>query len=214
MSGPPFRVLPAGPRAALVEVVEPDAVPSLYRYLRDDANLPAGVEVVPAAATVLVDASATAFDGRVGDLLRERLVGWRPEAVQDAGAGPILEVPTVYDGADLADVAELAGLTVAEVVQRHTAAVFTVAFCGFAPGFGYLTVADPALHVPRRPVARTRVPAGSVALAGRYTGIYPHPTPGGWHLIGRTKLRVWDPARAPAALLAPGTRVRFRRVPE
>jgi KipI family sensor histidine kinase inhibitor len=205
-------VLPAGPRAVLLEVR--GGVPSLYRYLRElvaEGALPGGVELVPAAETVLVDASATAWRGGLGDLLRDRLAGWHPVPGPDAGTGDVLVVPTVYDGADLAEVASLTGLTVDEVVRRHTAVELTVAFCGFAPGFGYLTLTDRALHVPRRPVARTRVPAGSVALAGTYTGVYPHPTPGGWHLIGRTELRVWDPERTPAALLAPGVRVRFER---
>jgi KipI family sensor histidine kinase inhibitor len=98
------------------------------------------------------------------------------------------------------------------VVARHTGSEWTVAFAGFAPGFGYLTGGDPRLEVPRRETPRTRIPAGSVGLAGRFAGVYPHDSPGGWQLIGSTTLRVWDLDRDPPALLAPGVRVRFEEV--
>jgi KipI family sensor histidine kinase inhibitor len=123
----------------------------------------------------------------------------------------VLEVPVRYDGADLAEVAALWGCDVAEVVRRHTGDRWTVAFCGFAPGFGYL-VADEGGHhwdVPRRDVPRTRVPAGSVGLAGPYTGAYPRASPGGWQLVGRTTLELFDATREPPALLTPGRPVRF-----
>jgi KipI family sensor histidine kinase inhibitor len=96
-----------------------------------------------------------------------------------------------------------------EVVRRHTGTEWTVAFCGFAPGFGYLTPDGEPWDVPRRDSPRTRVPAGAVALAGGFSGVYPRESPGGWQLIGRTDVAVFDVARDPAALLRPGVRVRF-----
>jgi KipI family sensor histidine kinase inhibitor len=117
-----------------------------------------------------------------------------------------------YDGPDLAAVAERAGRPEAEVIARHTAGDYRVAFCGFAPGFAYLTGLDPSLHVPRLARPRTRVPAGSVGIAGEYTAAYPRPSPGGWHLLGRTDADLWDLARAEPALLTPGTRVRFEAI--
>jgi KipI family sensor histidine kinase inhibitor len=139
----------------------------------------------------------------------ERAVrGTEPRPGRRAGGEPV-EVPVTYDGEDLADVATALGCDVAEVVRRHTAEQWTVAFCGFAPGFGYLSGASGAWDVPRRPSPRTRVPAGSVALAGEFSGVYPRESPGGWQLIGRTELAVFDLQRDPPALLLPGTPVRF-----
>lgn len=199
------RTLPAGHHALLVECDDLADVMALHRAL--DEATPAGVvDLVPAARTVLVtfDASTT----------RETVAA----AVSRVGAGagatthPHREVviPVTYDGADLADVAELTGIPVDEVVRRHQAAEHVVAFTGFAPGFAYIAGGDPALHVPRRSTPRTRVPAGSIALAGEFTGTYPREGPGGWQLIGRTDAPLWDLRRDPPALLTPGTRVRFR----
>jgi KipI family sensor histidine kinase inhibitor len=120
-----------------------------------------------------------------------------------------VEIPTVYDGEDLGLVAEHWSVSEDEVVARHLGTEFTVAFCGFVPGFGYLTGLP--WSVPRLPAPRPRVPAGSVALAGAYTGVYPSASPGGWLLIGRTSIRLFDVDADPPALLAPGTRVRFVR---
>jgi KipI family sensor histidine kinase inhibitor len=114
-----------------------------------------------------------------------------------------------YDGEDLPEVARMCGLTEREVAVRHLEATYLVAFCGFAPGFAYLTGGDPVLRVPRRADPRTRVPAGAVGLADEFTGVYPRPMPGGWQLIGRTDAVLWDLGREPPALLLPGTRVRF-----
>jgi KipI family sensor histidine kinase inhibitor len=122
-----------------------------------------------------------------------------------------VELPTRYDGEDLELVARYWGVGPDEVIERHTATEFTVAFCGFAPGFGYLTGLPAELAVPRLATPRARVPAGSVALAGRYTGVYPSASPGGWLLIGQTELTLFDVDADPPALLAPGTSVRFRR---
>jgi KipI family sensor histidine kinase inhibitor len=123
--------------------------------------------------------------------------------------GPLVTLTVHYDGADLADVAQLTGYSVDEVVRRHRAAEYTVAFCGFAPGFAYLTGLDPTLQVPRLSTPRADVPAGAVGIAGEYTAAYPRPSPGGWRLIGRTDARLWSLGRAEPALLVAGTRVRF-----
>jgi KipI family sensor histidine kinase inhibitor len=120
-----------------------------------------------------------------------------------------VEIPVTYDGADLDDVADLTGLSPHDVIAAHTGTLWTVAFGGFAPGFFYLADGDPRLHVPRRPSPRTHVPAGSVGIAGGFSGVYPRESPGGWQLIGRTDQIMWDTARRPPALLAAGTRVRF-----
>jgi hypothetical protein len=123
-----------------------------------------------------------------------------------------VELDCVYDGPDLADVAELWGTSVDGVIARHTGTEFRVAFCGFSPGFGYLTGLPAELAVPRRDSPRPRVPAGAVGLAGEYSGVYPSPSPGGWRLIGRTDRVLFDPDASPPALLTPGTRVTFRAV--
>ena len=198
------RVLAAGSDGLLVEVADLDEALALFASLREDP--PVGVvELVPAARTVLVR-----FDPVLAgaDALAEALAD-RPLGRAAAVDGPLVEVPVCYDGADLEEVGRLCGLTVDEVVRRHTAGRWTVAFTGFAPGFGYLSGGDPALDVPRRAEPRTAIPAGSVGLAGRFSGIYPRASPGGWQLIGRTGLRLWDVRRPDPALLAPGTRVRF-----
>jgi KipI family sensor histidine kinase inhibitor len=126
-----------------------------------------------------------------------------------------VEIPVCYGGEcgpDIAAVAEHAGLLRDAVIARHTAAEYTVAMLGFAPGFPYLLGLDPSLQMPRRATPRTRVPAGSVAIGGAQTGIYPRELPGGWHLIGRTPLVLFDPQRELPCLLAPGDRVRFHAI--
>ncbi|MBT2474073.1 carboxyltransferase domain-containing protein, partial [Microbacterium sp. ISL-103] len=120
--------------------------------------------------------------------------------------------PVRYDGEDLDEAASLLGVSAAELVNRHLAADWKVAFSGFAPGFGYVVSSDPLFDVPRRSSPRTRVPAGSVALAGQFTGVYPRESPGGWQLIGRTDALMWDIDRDPPALLSPGTTVRFEQM--
>jgi KipI family sensor histidine kinase inhibitor len=203
-----MRVLPYGSRAALVDLDGPEQVVGLHSALEDEP--PTGtVELVPAAHTLLVrfDPGSTSFERLSADIARHSMT--------DRSRSPGREVvaPVRYDGEDLAEVARLTGLTESEVVRRHSTAEYTVAFCGFAPGFGYLTGLDPALHLPRRATPRTRVPAGAVAIAGEYTAIYPRESPGGWQLLGHTGLTVWDLAREPPHLLVPGTRVRFAERP-
>jgi KipI family sensor histidine kinase inhibitor len=139
-------------------------------------------------------------------------LGWDGGQQRSPFEDEVVEIPVIYDGADLAEVAEITGLSMAEVIDRHRRASYRVAFTGFAPGFGYLSGGDPALVVPRRSTPRTRVQAGAVGLAGEFTGVYPRPGPGGWQIIGRTELVMWDLERVPAALLRPGVKVRFREV--
>ncbi|SPF01096.1 5-oxoprolinase subunit B family protein [Streptomyces sp. MA5143a] len=200
-----MRALPVGDRALLIEVDSGQEAEALHaELLRRRATGELTVEeLVPAARTVLLDG----LDAP--SRLAERLVSWEvppvPPRTQD-----VVEIPVRYDGPDLAEVAAHWGVDEAEVARVHAAAEFRVAFCGFAPGFGYLTGLP--REVPRRATPRTAVPAGSVALAGPYTGVYPRSSPGGWQLIGTTDLVLWDPARVPAALLTPGTRVRFTPV--
>ncbi|WP_326599819.1 5-oxoprolinase subunit B family protein [Streptomyces sp. NBC_01803] len=206
-----MRLMPVGERALLVELSTGEEAQALHAELlrrRAAGDLPPVGEIVPAARTVLLDGVADP-----GGLAR-RLTTWEipPLAAQ---ATETVEIPVRYDGPDLADVAALWGVPEREVARVHSGAGFRVAFCGFAPGFGYLTGLDERYAVPRRDTPRTRVPAGSVALAGPYTGVYPRTSPGGWQLIGTTDAVLWDPAREPAALLTPGTRVRFvARAPE
>jgi KipI family sensor histidine kinase inhibitor len=146
------------------------------------------------------------------DALRERLEAlWSRCGAEDA-AGDTVQIPVVYGGPggpDLPFVARHCRLSVDEVVRLHAARVYTVFFVGFMPGFGYLGELDPRLATPRRPEPRPRVAAGSVGIGGDQTGIYPVASPGGWQLIGRAQRALFDPARSPAALLAPGSRVRF-----
>jgi KipI family sensor histidine kinase inhibitor len=198
------RVLRYGREAVLVELADLGEVMGLHRAVAD-APPPGVRELVPAARTLLVsyDPARTSFDALAGALAATGA------GVAAAGEGPLVELPASYDGPDLAEVGELTGLSAEEVVRRHAAAGYVVAFCGFAPGFAYLTGGDPVLRVPRRSTPRTTVPAGALGLADGYTGVYPRPSPGGWRLIGHTEAPLWDVERDPPALLTPGTRVRF-----
>jgi KipI family sensor histidine kinase inhibitor len=200
-----MKVRVAGERGLLVEVENLETVHRLHAALRE-LDPPGIVELVPAYRTVLIVADpgeAEALDDLAARLPHLEL----PPA--EAVAGETVEIPVSYDGEDLPEVAGLTGLEPEEVVRRHTAPEYTVAFLGFSPGFPYLVGLDPALEVPRRDTPRTSIPAGSVGLAGNQTGIYPTASPGGWQLIGRTDVTLFDPARDPPALLAPGTRLRF-----
>lgn len=199
-----MRILPSGSTAILVELDDLDAVLALYAALVDE--VPVGVvDLVPAARTLLVvtDPSLTSLAAV------EQAIGSTTPRTNGQDPGAVVEVPVSYDGEDLEEAASLLDCDAAELVRRHTAADWTVAFCGFVPGFGYLTSPAWTVEVPRRSSPRTKVPPGSVALAGGYTGVYPRESPGGWQLIGRTRLTMFDPARDPAALLRPGVRVRF-----
>jgi KipI family sensor histidine kinase inhibitor len=159
-------------------------------------------DVVPGATTLLLDGLVDL------DSVRESLGEWSIAAPERQDEEHV-ELPVTYDGPDLESVAEHCDLSVEDVVERHRGAEFLVAFCGFAPGFAYLTGLPEELHVPRLEEPRAKVPAGSVGLAGAFTGVYPRSSPGGWQLIARTDAPLWDVDRNPPALLVPGTVVRF-----
>jgi KipI family sensor histidine kinase inhibitor len=199
------RLRPVGERALLVEVGELETVHRLHAALRE-LDPPGVVELVPGYRTLLVVADPDR--AQLLDELAARLPALElPPA--EAVAGEPVEIPVTYDGEDLEEVAALTGLNADEVVRRHAEPEYTVAFLGFSPGFPYLVGLDPALEVPRRDTPRTSIPAGSVGLAGTQTGIYPTASPGGWQLIGRTDVTLFDPGRDPPALLGPGGRLRF-----
>lgn len=201
------RVLIASDQALLVEEDDLEGAMRLHAALV--AAPPTGVvELVPAARTVLVRFDPTLVD-EVS--LAKELGG--VEAVH--GGLPTAGSVTIgvrYDGQDLDEVAALLGVSAEQVAERHAAATWRVAFTGYAPGFGYLVGDDPLFEVPRRSSPRTRIPAGSVGLAGTFSGVYPRESPGGWQLIGRTDAPMWDLHRDPPALLAPGMTVRFERL--
>ncbi|WP_439691785.1 5-oxoprolinase subunit B family protein [Curtobacterium sp. SP.BCo] len=173
------------------------------------AALPGVTEVVSGARTLLVR-----FDPRHTDLprIQRALDAVVPVALHDRPTDDTVVVPVTYDGADLDAVAAAAAMRPDELVAWHTGQVWTSAFCGFAPGFSYLTGSAPSLDVPRRATARTSVPAGAVALAGEFSAVYPLTSPGGWQLIGRTDTPMWSPDREPPALAPAGTRIRFVEV--
>ncbi|HEV2897962.1 MAG TPA: urea amidolyase family protein [Pseudaminobacter sp.] len=200
-----LRFLPSGSDAFLVELDDLAATLTLLDGLL--AQRPEGtVDLVPAARTLLVrfDPLLTNREELINSICRIDLSARRKRQ------GETFEIPVAYDGGDLNEVADILGWEVDELIRRHTEATYTVAFNGFAPGFSYMTCDDPAFDIPRRKSPRVRIPAGSVALGGRFSGIYPSDSPGGWQLLGRTPLRMWDTTRPRAALLAPGDRVRFR----
>ncbi|MEC5192804.1 MULTISPECIES: 5-oxoprolinase/urea amidolyase family protein [unclassified Arthrobacter] len=195
-----------GTRAVLAELAGVQGVLALQAFLLEKP-LPGQLDVLAAAETVLVTADSPSSARRIAARLL-RLEFTAP-AQRD---GELVVIDTVYDGEDLAEVGELTGLGAEGVIAAHTGQVWTVAFAGFAPGFGYLVGDDQGLEVPRRSSPRTAVPAGSVALAGNYSAVYPRRSPGGWQLIGRTGAAMWDLDREQPALAAPGHRVRFRAV--
>lgn len=207
-----MRLLPYGDRGLLIELEDTAAAVSAAAALRADPDVAGLVaDVVPGARTVLL----VARPGVPLDRLRAVVPGQKHLIHPESGAcDPGLShrtvtIPVVYDGPDLAAVAELTGLSADEVVAAHTGTPWQVAFGGFAPGFAYLVGGDPRLQVPRRAQPRTSVPAGSVGLAGEFSGVYPRASPGGWQLIGRTDTVLWDLDRDPPALLDAGVIVRF-----
>lgn len=174
-----------------------------------ELKLPSVTDVVPAYTTLAVyfDSSTISFEGMVERIAP--IVGAR-EAHQEESTS-LIEIPVFYDGPDLAEVAERTGLSVEEVIRKHMDRDYYAYATGFQPGFAYLAELDPALVLPRRAEPRLRVPAGSVAIAAAQTAVYPLQTPGGWHLIGETPLRMFDARRAPPSLIRPGDTVRFVR---
>ncbi|SPM39080.1 Allophanate hydrolase subunit 1 [Mycobacterium numidiamassiliense] len=172
------------------------------------AALPGVLDIVPAARTVLVKLVGPRHQGVIRQRLRKMRVIADTTAPTERNADVVIDV--VYDGPDLAEVASHTGLSTAQVVDAHTATLWRVGFSGFAPGFAYLVDGDARLRVPRRAEPRTSVPAGSVALAGEFSAIYPRQSPGGWQLIGHTDAVLWDLGRPNPALLTQGMWVRFR----
>ncbi len=207
MTGADVRVLPFGTRALLVETDGLDDVLALAARLRGSA-LAGVVDLVPAARTVLVHVDTAVLPIAAARAWIEKTVDGAP--LDTSASTPAVELPVVYDGADLDETARLLGATREALVAAHTAAAWTVAFTGFAPGFGYLVSEEWPFDVPRLTSPRTRVPAGSVGLAGAFSGAYPRATPGGWRLIGRTDAPLFDPSADRPALLRPGDRVQFR----
>lgn len=172
----------------------------------DSAEVPGVVEIVPGADSLLVvfsDAPDAECERQLAAVERSS----RGHAPQETGSEHVLEV--VYDGPDLEDVAVATSLTVDGVIERHASASYRVAFVGFQPGFAYLSGLPEALATPRRATPRPRIPAGSVAIGGEWTGVYPAESPGGWQLIGTSRVSLFDPAAEPPARLLPGDRVRF-----
>ncbi|MFD7559374.1 allophanate hydrolase subunit 1 [Streptomyces sp. NPDC059835] len=200
-----MRSLVVGDGALLIELDSAAEVAALHAELlrrREAGELGPVREVVPAARTVLLDGV------RDPAALGARIARWEVPPLAPS-QGPLVTVEVRYDGPDLAEVARLWGVAPGEVPGIVGATEFRVAFCGFAPGFGYLTGLPERFHPPRRDTPRPSVPAGSLALAGEYAGVYPRSSPGGWQLIGSTEAVLWDPERDPAALFSPGVRVRF-----
>lgn len=218
-----MRLLPCGRDAVMVDLESLAAVHAVVADLRGALGtgaLPAVVEIVPGARTVLVvaepgrGAALAAVARRVGALDLEGLTDTDgAEAGAEAGERPTVELAVHYDGEDLDLVARDAGVDPAAVIALHTGARFTVAFGGFAPGFAYLAGLPEPLRQARLDRPRERIPAGAVGVAGEFGGVYPRASPGGWRLIGRLTAdapALFDPAREEPALLTPGVRVRFR----
>ena len=197
-----MRLLPCGAGAVLAEydsLVEVMAV--------DDALRGSGLagidDVIPAARTVLV----TYRD--IDRAALEKLLV--PGATAPRATGPLVEIPVVYDGIDLEEVAVATGLSTEQVIERHSSTEYLAAFLGFTPGWAYLVGLPPELHLPRRSTPRTAITAGSVAIANEFTGVYPTASPGGWHLLGHTTTTMFDVERDKPSLVMAGDRVRFVR---
>lgn len=175
-----------------------------------EAGLSGTLDVVPAYASVGIHYDPLRFNPAALEAVLASALREAPD--DDEATARVIEIPVRYgaaDGPDLADVAAFAGCTTDEVIARHTAGLYRVYMLGFLPGFAYLGGVEPSIAMPRRSSPRTRVPAGSVGIAGSQTGVYPCESPGGWQLVGRTSARMFDPARTTPALLAPGDQVQF-----
>jgi KipI family sensor histidine kinase inhibitor len=200
-----------GDQALLLECEGTGEVLAWTQALRD-AQLPEVLDIVPAARTVLVTVAAPRHQAPTRQRLLRMHIGAENIEHEPAGGVTDIVIDVVYDGDDLTEVGRLTGLTAAEVVAAHTGTPWRVGFGGFAPGFAYLVDGDPRLEVPRRAEPRTRVPAGAVALAGEFSGVYPRESPGGWQLIGHTTAVLWNTDRPDPALLSPGMWVQFKAI--
>jgi KipI family sensor histidine kinase inhibitor len=202
-----MMILPYGDRALLAQLDSLEQATGLAAALA--RRRPPGVEeLVPGARTVLVRIDPN----RISLTAAEQWITSAEASETGPAVAELVTIPVRYDGPDLADAAALLGIPPEELVARHSAARWTAAFVGFAPGFAYLASPGFKLDVPRRPTSRPRVEAGSVGLAGEFSGVYPRESPGGWQLIGRTDALLWDVDRDPPALVRPGTEVRFQVV--
>jgi KipI family sensor histidine kinase inhibitor len=199
-----WRILPMRTGCVLLELADLKQTLALYDALCH-ANLAGIRDIIPAARTVMIEFDPTLLSL---DALARSLRTLRTTQTEQ-GVIERIEIPVRYDGEDLTAVADLLKMSREDVVRLHTGHDYLVAFTGFAPGFAYLAEGDPRLCVPRRQSPRTLVPAGSVGLAGDFSGVYPKASPGGWQLIGTTPLAMFDIERQPASLLQPGQRVRF-----
>ncbi|MGH7593959.1 MAG: 5-oxoprolinase subunit PxpB [Gemmatimonadales bacterium] len=224
---PGFDVVPLGDTALVIRVGREIDEPTRQRVLDvvralESVCLPGGADVVPGFTTVTVHYDPTGIDGHdtVGatayDVVRSRIVTALAAPIKrGATTGRVIEIPGCYGGEfgpDLEVVASHAGLSMGDVVERHAGAEYRVCLLGFLPGFPYLGGLDPQLATPRRDTPRTVVPAGSIGIGGKQTGIYPLESPGGWQLIGRTPAVLFDPLRTPPTLVVPGDRLRFRSI--
>ncbi len=177
------------------------------------ANVPGAIDVVPAYSSFAVHYDARVVDAATISATLREIVSFAMGDKYHGEGGRLVTIPVRYDGPDLGAVAAATGLTIEDVVSRHSAPSYFVYMLGFSPGFAYLGDLDQALRLPRREQPRTRVPRGSVAIAGSQTAVYPVDTPGGWHLIGRTDLCMFDATRDHPAILRAGDSVRFERIP-
>jgi KipI family sensor histidine kinase inhibitor len=217
---PAHRIVPAGESALILELEDRIDLEVNARAIRVAAAVVAarveGVrDVVPTYRSVAVyfDPLRTNYD-RILDLLTQEAAAAAAAPASEAAAvhGAPVRIPVRYggdEGPDLAEVAAFAGLTDAQVIERHAARIYRVFMMGFVPGFPYMGIVDPRIAAPRRAAPRLRVARGSVGIAGSQTGIYPADTPGGWQVIGRTPIAMFDPAKAEPFLLKPGDAVQF-----
>ncbi|NNG39055.1 allophanate hydrolase subunit 1 [Flexivirga sp. ID2601S] len=207
-----FDVRPYGERAVLLDLPDSGTRRAVTRWLVEHDH--EGVESVPAERTILLQVGdrrvgAAGAHERLTAVLRDLREADPGDHERSEHESPVVDLDVVYDGPDLADAAEALGMSVEGLVRWHTESAWEVEFLGFMPGFGYLTRPGDTLEVPRRSSPRTRIPVGSVGLAGRYSGVYPSASPGGWQLIGTTSAVMFDPG-GDGALLTPGDRVQFR----
>jgi KipI family sensor histidine kinase inhibitor len=205
-----FEVRPAGDRGLLLEFEDNTAVHGMAALVRERFG-DRLAEVVPGHVTLLLVCHAGSAMPDLSELATATIAS--SEQSSDDGTGSseptVITIPVRYDGEDLNAVSQTLGSDRSRVVELHSAPLYTVAFMGFAPGFPYLLGLPHELELPRLDKPRVEVPAGSVAVAAGYCGIYPGSYPGGWNLLGRTDVVLFDPGRDPPALLAPGDRVRF-----
>lgn len=214
-----IRLEPAGAEALLLVLAEqPDAqLPQRIALLAERIRGELGellTDLVPGWTSLLLHYDLLRTDHlELAERLKPLLERWLAEPFV-AQVGRLHEIPILYNGEDLAEVARLCQLGVAQVIELHAATEYRVGAIGFAPGFAYLAELDARLALPRRATPRIAVPAGSLAIAERQTAIYPHRSPGGWHLIGRCPWSLFDAARTPPCPLVLGDRVRFRSIDE